>query len=144
MAFVVLEVNMEREYKFRGWDAENQKMYYFNGIFNDRPYKETSTWVQYESHKKYYNLAIMECSGLDDINDIDIYEGDIIPWDNYYFGDSLIKPGIGIVKYDNGSFYIKSIDGNIFSPELCKEEIYNNQLKVAGNIYETPELLQIA
>lgn len=65
--------------KTRMWCEEEKKYYYFVGVFNQRPYKEVSTFSQYESVKEYHELSEPELySGFKDRNRREIYIGDRI------------------------------------------------------------------
>ncbi|QYA32003.1 YopX family protein [Macrococcus psychrotolerans] len=71
--------------------------------------------------------VLMQSTGLTDIGEDEVFEGDIV-YDDYY-------ELYGFVKYDEGSFVLEW-DGVI---EPLSERI--NTLPVVGNIHEHPELL---
>jgi uncharacterized phage protein (TIGR01671 family) len=123
-----------RELKFRAFDAagtiKGQKWYYFDGIFNEQPWVETSTFPQYESYPEKVSVVVMQYTGLHDKNGKKIYEGDIVEHQMPFCGTDVKE-----VIFADGRF---SLDGY---------EQYNAQLtnplctiKVIGNIYENPEL----
>jgi uncharacterized phage protein (TIGR01671 family) len=118
-----------KELKFRAWDRRERKFWYFNGIFNERPWKETSTFSQYESIKKYADLEEpQQYTGLKDKNGKEIYEHDIIEWNNERW----------LVRWGE------------YGWEIFRQDIYDNPLSydfeitsfnLIGNIYENPELI---
>lgn len=64
--------------KFRVWNKDDESYIYFNGIFNNRPFIERSSFPQYESVKQYNDLGPIErCIGLEDQNEIEGYDGDL-------------------------------------------------------------------
>ena len=77
---------------------------------------------------------------LHDKNGKEIYEGDILEFTEYYVGDFKYSSGRGVVKFDNGSFYLED---SSLTPALCEEEIENERMKVIGNIHENPEFLKM-
>lgn len=90
------------EIKTRVYDYTDKKMLYFNGIFNNEPFPEKSTFVQYESIKQYHELSEpMLWTGLKDKSDIDIYENDLGK-----INDLIFK-----VEYKDGAFWKVWING---------------------------------
>lgn len=70
--------------------------------------------------------TIGQYTGVDDMNDNRIFEGDII--DNYM--------GKGVVAFDSGSFKIFYID------PACPDDLYDpKSIEVIGNIYDNPEII---
>jgi uncharacterized phage protein (TIGR01671 family) len=120
--------------KFRAWDKKEKKFIYFNGIFNTRPFKEISTFSQYDSIKEYLHLEDPdEFIGLHDKKGKEIYEGDIVT-DHVGTGavEYVEKYGAFRVNYKNGLckwFYDYSLRGE------------RESIRVIGNIFENPEIL---
>lgn len=122
-----------REIKFRAWDKKIKKWVNPDAIsitLSGTPMAPDETWMEHN----LADLALMQFTGLHDRHGKEIYEGDLVKVDSYYIGDSFIKEHRAEIKYGNGGFYI-DYD---FAPELCEEEIYNEQIEVIGNIYESP------
>ena len=132
-----------REYKFRAWDKEYEKMTYFDDedydyrpplVFRlDQVFKKDSNYDDYEDFE--YNditdsVEIMQYTGLHDKNGKEIYEGDIVKSffvDTDEAGNEIYKYYIIEVKYDE---------------VLCSYNIDKfMNLKKIGNIYENKELL---
>jgi len=116
-----------RELKFRAWDGT--KLVYDN-VYND-------TW------SKMYNLGeffreledkypIMQCIGLKDKNDTEIYEGDIL-YTHRNNGLGGLTTKIGKVEYRAPVYGVTQI----FNEEEYFMDFNNyEELEVVGNIYE--------
>lgn len=125
-----------RELKFRAWGVEWS---FDRGIMPHRMWdwytiKPTlDIWIDDGSS------IIMQYTGLNDVNNKEIYEGDIISIPGDYSGDHYYKTSIGIVEYQAPEFYPKNpndkdgITWQDFNLERCT---------ILGNIYENPELLE--
>ncbi|HAP5886649.1 TPA: hypothetical protein IU352_002154 [Enterococcus faecalis] len=81
-------------------------------------------------------VVLMQSTGLKDKNGVEIFEGDVL----YYIPfESHINDSI--VVFEKGSFCTKMLrNGKLTSVRFVDSEEY----EVIGNIYENPELLEVA
>lgn len=127
-----------REIKFRAYAVEDliDSQWIENG-YGVTKIKYTDGASSVHILTSYGDYQVVEDSvgqytGLKDRNKREIYEGDIVQFtDNY---DTDIPPRIGVVKFNNASFYIT--DGAY----SCYRWIDIN-VEIIGNIYENPELI---
>lgn len=112
-----------REIKFRAWDKHYKR---FRDIVLSSP---ISALNNNEIDERF---ELTQYTGLKDKNGKEIYEGDIVQFTDNYNTD--IPPHIGVVKFNNASFYIT--DGAY----SCYRWIDIN-VEIIGNIYENPELI---
>lgn len=123
-----------REIKFRVWCEARKEM-----LPIQRHSFKTNKSMPYGWNMQYEFDAIMQYTGLKDKNGTEIYEGDIV--DATYCIDRCLyysEDEYGIVVWDDKKFgfFIK------FKNEIDVTPIsYYEYLKVIGNIYENPELL---
>jgi len=137
-----------REIKFRAWDmAKKEMMYdycYLNKGNKFNCYTSTDNIRIIES--------VMQYTGIKDKDNKEIYEGDLISyWDGTAIEDKngLIEfKGILGTKYNlkkNQISYIK-FAGSSFKIEngfvLLSTYLQPENIKIIGNIYENPELLE--
>jgi len=123
---------MNREIKFRAWDNDNQ-LFSFLSFSDLRRLAETiDSYEDYFSHayftkndEKTGNPLLMQFTGLQDKNGVNIYEGDIMDWGK-----------IGKVTWNDGGFWQLSYFDD--KPQLFP---VSENATVIGNIYQNPELL---
>lgn len=124
-----------RKIKFRGKDIETgewiyghffQRLGHYPAIVEPRPR---------DGKVMYYEIAVEDTTvgqftGLLDKNGKEIYEGDIVIFDNHL-------QGISQVVYDYAGF---DVDSKTYRTAL--RPTMNNHMRVVGNIHDNPELLK--
>ena len=140
-----------RDIKFRGFDPVNKEMR-FADIYETDEMSEWITWEEPEDSPQNRGLhfEIMQFTGLQDKNGVDIYEGDIVKSsgnNSLYFISFGLHSLTGFYFDEEGEevsctgFFCSrqgSYPDDIES--LCnKSNIY---LEVIGNIHQNPELLE--
>lgn len=136
-----------REIKFRAWDKKTKKMRTVESIgFGELSYYNEGYPVvnmmgrdcindkDIIIHRDSYQYELMQYAGLKDKNGKEIYEGDILLYNNY------IKT---VISYKNGAFVRSYENSNIYL--LYDSFITDGRLddyEVIGNIYEDKHLLE--
>ena len=133
--------------KFRIWDYEMQKMYYStdDGVLITFDRIGLSIYLINEM-RELSNFEIMQYTGRKDSQGIEIYDGDILDIlvESYDFAEEFTRNANTkfYVEFDNevSSFTIKSKTVNHLYHGF--DEVADENMKVIGNIYENPKLLE--
>ncbi|EGQ0541183.1 hypothetical protein I2A86_001913 [Staphylococcus aureus] len=121
--------------KFKAWDKDKKVMSIIDEIDFNSGYILIST-----GYKSFDEVKLLQYTGLKDKNNTEIYEGDIVEFK--YPHDKTFKE-IGIITFsaEKACFVIKMIRHTIQEFELYRG-VANSYLKVIGNKFENPELLE--
>ena len=123
-----------REIKFRAWLKEKKIMGEVLGI--DILHKEiffSNEDVDCYEHTDFKDIELMQYTGLKDMREKEIYEGDIVKL--------RANHGIGVIKYSDewGAFVVEYIKPRPLA--VLGMNYYKEDIEVIGNIYENSELL---
>jgi uncharacterized phage protein (TIGR01671 family) len=125
---------MNRELKFRAWDADDEEIYYplvfasAEGV----PLKPLRNCK--DGNRAYKDHVLMQFTGLKDKNDKEIYEGDIMK--GWWSNDATV-----VVLYKNGSTCYEYTDKGNSKETFLLEKSYCEESEIVGNIFKHPQLL---
>jgi len=127
---------MNRDIKFRAW-VKDRKAIFEVVLINYVTKKVTYLFERVGHllnirHEKFNDIELMQYSGLTDMMEKEIYEGDIL---FESFGERYYK-----VVFKNGSFRAE-FEGDFEEHSFDLIDVVAQGCKIVGNIYENPELL---
>lgn len=137
---------MNREIKFRAWTGKRFE-YDFNMYSNGNA---IDIDVPHHLPSRLLKWQLCQFTGLQDKNDVDIYEGDIFTANLYPFYNDELLNYVGVIVYDDrpdymGWFYVLHAVSDRVRGSSCGSglaDLAHVDLEVIGNIYENPELLE--
>lgn len=127
--------------KFRAWLPTLKWMCSLSAILFDEEsidvYKADDAERVTEMSVNQDEVALMQSTGLKDKNDVEIFEGDVVKQE-MLIPTSEIEEITGVVKMLEGAWTIVN-DKEEIACHLWRE---GAEMKILGNIYENPELLE--
>ena len=139
-----------RTIKFRAWDLKKKSLYKptykaydgqlhdisitLDGIVMERNLQHSASMLNNE------NYILMQFTGLTDVNNKEIYEGDILKRSIGY-SDADRKISFDVVGFKGATFTTKRIKPDVRN-EVYLDNFMWHTIEIIGNIYENPELLK--
>jgi len=141
-----------REIKFRRWERIPMLRMSFQMNYNPTlEYGEAyinDAFIESE-HDLHKESILMQYTGLNDSNGIEIYEGDICklsdeePYSNEYISTDYDWEMIGKVVYRYGSYWVRMVEDRHILIPLVSYFNSDMRLDIIGNEFENPELLEV-
>ena len=129
--------------KFRAWEGGTASRMYpteevmlFNGsIWIPDEGSDTHEWVENN------DLELMQSTGLKDKNGQEIFEGDVVQFEDCYTESDFLYINKGIVEWSQGSFTVTNRD-SVEMEDLLDGEILD--VTIIGNIHENQDIVEVA
>ena len=125
--------------KFRVWLPDFDQMLRVKALVFEKDKTRCVCGYSFDFYLEDENATIMQSTGLKDKNGQEIFERDIVQFEDCYTETDFLYVNTGIVEWSQGSFTIT----NRYSLEmgdLLDGEFLD--VTIIGNVYENPELLE--
>lgn len=130
---------MQRLIKFRAWDGEKMDRCWKDGRLVIDASTGEAQKIGYGSTPFNvsipHGLTLMQYTGLKDKNGVEIYEGDIIQYYTFYYGNKRERKEV-VEWIDDMQ------DDSFGEPLSMGYRFYGSEIEVIGNIYENHQLLE--
>ncbi len=130
--------------KFRAWDKHEQKMFTNDEliIWNGNVYANDSKKLTCNNLKGWSidDEYLMQSTGLVDKNGKEIFEGDVVQFEDCSEASDFLYINTGIIEWCQGGFHVTNRDSVLMEDLLDGDSL---DVTIIGNIYENPELLEI-
>ena len=126
--------------KYRIWNEIISRLHSVDGLYFDREVAQYKDEVGVSRLIKFQNAILMQSTGLYDKNGKEIFEGDILGVDT---DEEIVNLNIyWDSKHALFMFESKKYNEKDLLAELVEDNTY--PFEIIGNIYENPELLEVA
>ena len=107
------------------------------GKFSDG---STSVPLKFEDKRNGEDVVLMQSTGLKDKNGKEIFEGDVVQFEDCSETSDFLYINIGIIEWCQGGFHVTNRDSVLMEDLLDGDSL---DVTILGNIYENPELLEV-
>ena len=124
--------------KFRAWDKLRKRISVVDRIYFD------TEGVQLRDDGGLYwrhfrEVILMQSTGLKDLNGIEIFEGDIVQFEDCSEVSDFLYINTGIIEWCQGGFHVTNRDSVLMEDLLDGDSL---DVTILGSVYENLELLE--
>lgn len=151
--------------RYRAWDKIHKTMYEVDDImsidFGKSEISVKTLFFERTNHYDFDDVVLMQSTGLRDKNDREIFEGDILKfndeWEEYCYEGYVdgVSEGVNYVeigtestafifcktKYPDSSLFYYANEERLTFQEIITDDDF--EFEVVGNIYTDPKLLEV-
>ena len=150
-----------REIKFRAWDLDRKEMNHkvLVGNLNQGDENYTAHCIlidgEWKNFDEFSNISLMQFTGVQDKNGVDIYEGDMITSHQFLFDGNEVESIIfGVIGSNDFGWTLGRIKNKFYEDYTGYEPsegetnlgdfygLHEESFEVIGNIHQNPELLE--
>ena len=134
--------------KFRGKSTaeENKGEWVYGNLVFDKDLaiiasgidEATCEYIAFEDFCSVDIDTVGQSTGLFDKNGVEVFEGDVVQFEDCYIESDFLYANKGIVEWSQGRFTVTNRD-SVEMEDLLDGELLD--VTIIGNIYENPELL---
>ncbi len=129
--------------KFRAWDKHGHKMFANDEliIWNGNVYANDSKKLSC-NHLKGWSIDeeyLMQSTGLFDKKGVEIFEGDIVQFEDCSEMSDSLYINTGIIEWCQGGFHVTNRD-SVLMEDLLDGDLLD--VTIIGNIYENKDILE--
>ena len=126
--------------RYKAWDKELQTMLDVSLIDFKKRVLVGEHWKFGETNfMSFDEIELMQSTGLFDKNGKEIFEGDIVQFEDCYEVSDFLYINIGIIEWCQGGFHVTNRDSVLMEDLLDGDSL---DVTIIGNIYENPDLLE--
>lgn len=135
--------------RYRAWDPHEKKMVndtelviWGGNIYQGNRQKIFERIVEGKKGLIGYSIDdkyLMQSTGLKDKNGVEIFEGDVVQFEDCYIESDFLYINKGIVEWSQGRFTVTNRD-SVEMEDLLDGELLD--VTIIGNIYENPEFME--
>ena len=130
--------------KFRVWMKSLKWMCDVTNISLDSKFvdicQQGDTERYTEMSVEFDEIELMQSTGLVDKNGKEIFEGDVVQFEDCSEASDFLYINTGIIEWCQGGFHVTNRDSVLMGDLLDGEFL---DVTIIGNVYENPELLEV-
>lgn len=125
--------------RFRVWLPDTIQMLRVKALVFEKDRTRCICGYSFDFSLEDENATIMQSTGLLDKNGKEIFEGDIVQFEDCYEVSDFLYINTGIIEWCQGGFHVTNRDSVLMEDLIDGDSL---DVTIIGNIYENQEILK--